>query len=97
MTTKNTLIQDLIDGCYAEMPGDEPLFLLSPEDMLSPDLVREWAERYLVQHTLQFYPKNQKESVLLLTQLNPAIGENYKEALQLAEKMETWRKKNPNP
>lgn len=37
--------EELISGCIAKAADNEPVFVLRAQDMLAPDLVREWARQ----------------------------------------------------
>ena len=37
--------EELVSGCIAKAADDEPVFVLRAQDMLAPDIVREWAKR----------------------------------------------------
>lgn len=46
MATKETGV-----SCYEKAADDEPVFVLRAQDMLAPEIVREWAYRALVAGT----------------------------------------------
>ncbi len=37
------------DSCYEKAAPDEPIFVLRAQDMLAPEIVREWAYRAAVE------------------------------------------------
>lgn len=41
------------DSCYNKAAMDEPLFVLRAQDILAPELVREWAHRAKAKGTPQ--------------------------------------------
>lgn len=66
-------------SCLSKAKDDEPIFVLKSTDELAPDIVREWAERYLE-------VKSRPEGGMSAGQY-----EKYKEAKALADQMEAWR------
>ena len=37
--------EEVVSGCIAKAADDEPVFVLRAQDMLAPDIVREWAHQ----------------------------------------------------
>lgn len=66
-------------SCLTSAADDEPIFVLKSTDELAPDIVREWAQRYLT-------AKSEPEGGMTSKQYD-----KYKEALVLADQMEEWR------
>jgi hypothetical protein len=70
--------------CYAKASDDEPLFVLLARDRSAPAIVRAWAEAF----------RHQCERDNPSTEMTSAEAEKYDEALDCANAMEAWRKKN---
>lgn len=87
MATKQ---QELIDGCFARAVDDEPLFVLKATDELAPEIVREWARRYLLSK-LHFVLTDLGEPIRT-PEIHVARVQKYQEALELADQMDAWRK-----
>lgn len=66
-------------SCLTHAADEEPLFVLRANDELAPQLVRDWARRYLVQ-------KDRPTGAASAQQLA-----KVDEALELAQQMETWK------
>lgn len=66
-------------GCFAKAADDEPLFVLRAQDVLAPDVVRQWADGL---HTVRCgYADHSRFDCTL-----PKVVE----ARALARKMEAW-------
>ena len=66
-------------GCFAAAAEDEPLFVLRSTDELAPAVVRLWAAMY----------EQQKRAA---GQWDERRSEKAKEAIDLAERMEAYRR-----
>lgn len=82
--------QELRDGCFAQAAEDEPLFVLKSTDELAPDIVREWARRYLLSK-LDAESTGEGDGRLLLGYLPRTQYKKYEDARRLADQMDAWR------
>ena len=73
--------------CYAKAAGDEPIFVLRAKDPRAPNLVRNWADHYLIQKQIGNSVGNGPEP------LTESQREKYLSALACADAMEEWRRK----
>lgn len=81
--------QELIDGCFAHAADDEPLFVLKATDELAPEIVREWARRYLLSK-METQATGGENARLLFGYIARKQYAKYQEALHLADQMESW-------
>lgn len=65
-------------SCLTNAADDEPIFVLKSTDEIAPGIVREWAHLY----------RQQKGGLGRMTEKQTA---KWREALQLADKMDSWR------
>jgi hypothetical protein len=67
------------EGCLGRSQDDEPVFVLVARDILAAKLVRLWADQY--------------NELLLLQRgaLTMPQAKKYREALDLAARMDAWR------
>ena len=70
------------NSCINKAGDDEPVFVLRAHDPAAPEIVREWADAYASR-------KEEKGGVMTDEQ-----RAKYREAIELAQKMETWQKEN---
>ena len=74
--------------CYDEAGGDEPIFVLRSTDSSAPDAVRHWAASYNLRKSMENAVGN---GPVTLTEHQQ---EKFDEALECANAMERWRRRN---
>lgn len=67
------------DICLQKAGDDEPIFVLRAQDELAANTVRHWARDFLKAH-----------GGVLFKQSNSSAMVKYKEAMDLADKMDAW-------
>ena len=86
--------------CHGAAAADEPIFTLRANDPLAPDLVREWAARYLAEkaeNALQDTASGFQPDTGPSRRWTKAkkVRDKVGEALKCARDMEEWRRKIP--
>lgn len=72
-------------SCLSRASHDEPVFVLRAHDPLAPEIVRHWARRY------QFTKTDANGHT------TEAQRSKFLEAFFLADQMEAWQAKHPEP
>ena len=70
------------NSCINRAADDEPVFVLRAHDPAAPEIVREWADAYA---------SRKEEAHETMTAQE---REKYREAIDLAHRMEEWQKAN---
>jgi hypothetical protein len=73
-------------SCLNKAHDDEPVFVLRANDELAPGLVRQWANAYLANKIMG----------QLHGPVSHRVYEKYREAQDIANDMESWKKVNGN-